>query len=648
MEIRLLELRLENFKGLKSFVLTPNGKDANVSGDNATGKTTLKDAWSWLLFDKDSANRSDFSIKTLDRTGLPIHFMEHSVEGILQVNGNFLTLKKMLKEKWVKKRGQEDQEFSGHETFYWINEVPSKASEYKAQISSLIDEKVFPLITDPFYFNNIMKWNDRRNTLVQIAGDVSDEDVIASNEKLAKLPAILESRTMEQHDTLLKERIKKTKDEMQGIPPRIDELMRSLPETDPDYSTYEAEVNELNKALAEVERKLTQASSFAQDRMKLQQELISAQSKLNDIKAKIEKDANAGVRALTDEKHNLDNTKYKLDMEINSLTSKISDLQGSIKTNEFVLEDLRKQFDEEDAKLFPEPSIDTVCPTCGQAIPETHIHSQYETMRKQFEDAKNKRLDDIEAKGLNAKERHMGLHEDLRKFQKDIADKQEQLNEIIPQIADIEKKIAGTSINLDYGRNAEYCTVENKIAELKREIEKPVEDTSSELLDTKSDLTQRIDTLKKILASKDKDDATRNRIEQLKDEEKQLAKKLAEYEGQKFLMETFIKSKVDLIEGKINSLFKHVTFKLFDTQINGAITPCCETLIKGVPWNDANHEGRTNGGLDIINTLSKYYDVKAPIFNDYSESVNKLIPVESQLIRLIVTKDKSLKVEVED
>ena len=268
-------------------------------------------------------------------------------------------------------------------------------------------------------------------------------------------------------------------------------------------------------------------------------------------------------------------------------------------------------------------------------------------MRKTFEDGKNKKLDDIEAKGIATKEKLDKDKVEVANLQTTFDKNTETLTSQSARLKEIEGQLTYPKQSIEYGRDAEYVTIENRIADLKKEIEKPVEDTSSELLELKKDLTTKIDAVKKILNSKETDEKTRARIEELKAEEKQLAKKLADFEGQKFLLDVFTKTKCEIMESKINSLFKYVSFKLFDTLINGAVAPCCETLIRGVPWNDANHEGRTNGGIDIINTLTKHYEVHSPIFIDYRESTNNIIPTDSQVINLIVTKDKELTVDVE-
>ena len=228
MQIKIYNLKLKNFKGIKELEIVFNGQDTNIYGKNATGKTTIFDAFKWLFFDKDSNDRKDFNIKTLDENNNPIHFLEHEVEATLIIDGQDITFKKMFKEKWVKRRGQEQQEFAGHETSYWIDEVPIKKKDYEEKINSIIPENLFKLITDPSFFNNQMSWKERRELLINISGtDITDETILNSNEQFEILKENLEGRTIEDYRKVLAAKIKELNNEKEKIQIRINEVTKT-------------------------------------------------------------------------------------------------------------------------------------------------------------------------------------------------------------------------------------------------------------------------------------------------------------------------------------------------------------------------------------------------------------------------------------
>ena len=173
-QIRIIKMSLKNFKGVEVLDVDINGNDLNVYGSNGTGKTTLQDAFQWLLFGKDSNNRADFAIKRLDKDGNVIHNLEHEVEVLFSVSGQELTLRKMYKEKYTKKRGSATSEFTGHETNHYIDGVPFKKGEYEKKVNEVIPEEIFKLVTSPTYFNEQLDWKARRKEIIAVCGDVSE------------------------------------------------------------------------------------------------------------------------------------------------------------------------------------------------------------------------------------------------------------------------------------------------------------------------------------------------------------------------------------------------------------------------------------------------------------------------------------------
>lgn len=667
MDIRLNWLKLKHFKGIRDFTLQANGKNIFIYGDNAVGKTTLFDSFLWLLFNKDSTDRSAFKVKPQDERGNDIHNLQTEVEAELLVDGKPLKLRKMLEEKWTQKRGSANKELTGNTISYWWDDVPVKESEYKQRIGELVDESIFRMITNPMHFNKL-SWQDRRKILLQICGDMSDDEVIASNKKLAKLEEILSGKSIEDYKKILAERIKRLEKEKADIPPRIDELMLSLPSQQPDYSAVEAELQQYKSMLAGIEKELMDASNIAAEYRRKQQERFILEAKIKGVKDRIDAEADAGYKKLTVEKQQLLNEKYGLNQDVARHKAYIEQNNRMIEQNAKVRERLIEEWKELSAELkqvqaleFTEPDSDSfICPTCGQSLPEEAKEQKLAEMAANFEKNKTSRIQQLEQKlstnvsqGKAIKAETERLSEFVKTSEAKITEAEQRLIEIDARLSVIEQELAPVRPVPDYDSDTEYASLQQQIAVLQAELEKPVEDTTSTLLQRKREVQDKIDACNRILNDRTVAENTKKRIEELKAEERRLAEQLTELEGHKYLLEQFIVAKVNLLEDKINSRFKHVRFKLFEQQINGGIAECCQALVNTngmyVPFDDANHAGKVNAGIDCINALCEYYGVTAPIFVDFRESVSRLIPTGSQVINLVKSEmDKTLRVVIEE
>lgn len=644
--ISLESLHLQNFKGIKDLTFMPQNRNIDIYGANATGKTTVYDGFLWLLFDKDSSNRKTFNVKTLDKTGEALHGLEHTVEAVLSIDSKPLTFKKTLTEKWTKKRGEAHKQFTGHETNYWIDDVPVKAGEYQQRISQLLDENLFRLITNPAFFNTQLSWQDRRKLLLEIAGDVTDEAVIASSDKLAEMTGILAGKSTDDYKKMLHERIKKLNEEIEKIPVRIDELNSTLAGKPVDYSKVEAELAGYKEQVNELEQQLVSASAVTEDFRKKQKTLNQLYIDLGQKRSDLERQHNAVYNALVDEENRLKRSIADLNHDIELLETRKKGDEEEFEANAGKMDKLREEWKRIYDEPFASPDANSMtCPTCGQNLPTDQREAKIAAAKNLFESDKQKRCNKISADGCALKEKNEAIKARLVLYEQTIGEKKSACREIQPQLGKVTAKLKEPREMANVETHPEYMRTKNEIDVLQAELQKPTEDASLDLMLKKQEIGREIDRLNKILNNKDVREKTLARIAELKQQERELAQQIAEFEGHKFMMEEFIKAKVSLLEGNINSHFSMITFKLFDQQINGGISECCEALINGVPYADANNAAKINAGLDVINALTRHYGVSAPVFVDNAEAVNELLPVSSQVIKLIVSTDKNLRVE---
>lgn len=644
MEIKIYNLRLKNFKGIKELEIVFDGKDANIYGRNATGKTTIFDAFKWLFFDKDSNDRKDFNIKTLDENNNPIHYLEHEVEATLIVDGQDINFKKMLKEKWVKKRGQEQQEFSGHETSYWIDEVPIKKKDYEEKINSIIPENLFKLITDPLFFNNQMSWKERRELLIHISGStITDEQILSSNSEFSILKDNLEGRTIEDYSKVLYAKIKELNNEREKIPIRIDELTKTLiTEHNIDYEELEKQKSVLNNELKTIETEMMDIQARAKENIKKADQLGIVKNELNNLKFRLEVEHN---NKYSQDMMNLQNEKVLVENKLRNNHEEYENCIQKIERDTSRKTVLYQKWDEVN-KLTLEFDPDTfICPTCRRVLETKQIEEKKKEMELNFNNHKKMEKDAINTEGQTINVRVQENTIKKEQLQTEIKQLEEQLNKICTEFENEEKRKSGLE-DFDVTSLPEYQEKLKEVEKLQEFVNQMVTDDTTEIQNKKSNIIENINNIDKQLNERNVQEKTKARIEELKKQEEEIAQKVQELESQQFQVEEFTKTKVELLENAINSNFEIVNFRLFKTQINGGLEECCDTLVNGVPYSDVNNAHKIIAGLDIIKTLTKFHNKTAPIFIDNRESINDLCPIDTQVISLVVTDDAMLRMEV--
>jgi len=649
-KILLEKLILRNFKGIRNFTLDANGENVGIFGDNAVGKTTLFDAFTWLLFDKDSQNKKDFVIKTLDSRGNVLHNLEHEVEGTLLVEGKRITLLKVFTEKWTKKRGSVTADFTGHTTDYYVDGVPVKKNEFTQRVADLINEDIFKLLTSPTYFNEQLKWQDRRKILLEVCGNVSDEEVIQGNRELAKLPFILNGRSIEDHRKVIAAKRTEINKELEKIPVRIDEVHRSMPDINGlDEKQIATKIDGLKLMNEAKVKELARIQNGGEITVK-ENRLREIEGELLEIKNQLQADMLAKVAIKRQEISELKGQYSEIQRQISDANYTIGRNSRRIADYNSEANKLREEWHKVNNEAFQHHD-DTNCPTCGQALPEEQIHDAHQKALANFNRRKAEKLEQIVTKGKSLASEAKKLEEANTSIALEGEELEQMLTEKEMEVRAAEAKLSELQAGMtDVESEPRYIEKKKEASLIQREINQlrsSLQETIVKVREEIAGLRSEIDLLEQDKAKFAIVKAAEQRIDELSAREKDLAAEYERLEHELFLTEEFIRTKVDLLEEKINSKFKYARFKLFEQQINGGLSEVCETTFDGVPYSGGlNNAARINVGLDIINTLSDHYGFSAPIFVDNAEAVTRLIETNSQVISLIVSeKDKQLRVE---
>lgn len=649
--ILLERLSIRNFKGFRDFVLIANGGNIDAFGDNGTGKTTVFDAFIWLLFGKDSTNRSDFEIKELDTAGkVRQHKLEHEVEGTLLVNGRLKTFRRVYSEKWTKKRGTATDSFEGHTTDYYVDGVPVKEKEFKAEVDMLIREDLFKLLTSPTFFNEQLKKEERRKILLDVCGDITDAEVIHSNKALEGLSDVLNGREIEKHVAVVKAQMKKINEEIKELPVRISEAQRSMPDvSDLSESLLQDNVEQLRAHISDKDQELLRIQNGGESAVK-EKRLQEIEGELIGIKNRLQSEVLDKVAAKRSE---VSSIQYEMD----GIRRQIDDKQHRIKQNDRTIESreheasrLRSDWKAANEQVFEGQMHDENCPTCKQSLPSEQIQAAQDKAHAKFNKQKSDRLEDIRTKGKRAAEEaaefikvNERLNTEISQLNYELEGRRTSLEQAEAELIELRKGIQDPSTDPDYQQlQAESLRIKQDITQMRDSVRDSVTAVQSVMHGLRAELT----SLEEQKAKFAQVQRLELRILELEQQEKELATEYERLERELFLTEEFTRTKVSLLQSKIDSKFKHARFRLFEEQINGGLKEVCDTLYNGVPYDGGlNNAARINVGLDIINTLSQHYGFTAPIFIDNAEAVTQLADTDAQVIRLIVSeKDKQLRV----
>lgn len=641
MKIILKELELKNFKGIKDLSIKFNDK-TKIKGANATGKTTIFDAYSWLLWDKDSLNRKDFNIKPIYEKGNSNQGIESSVSGVIEVDGKKLNLSKTYKEVWTKKRGQIKETFTGHTTDYYINDVPVKKSEYNDKISEIIEEKEFNLLSNPLYFNQILDKKERREILFTLIDEVSLEDLIKVNEDLKDLD--LENYSVDELRSMAKASSKKINDEIKSIPARIDELENS--KNDYDFGKLEKTKKTIESELDKIDDKLANANKLSEEITKLNSKINELENEKRNIKSKNEEEFRKAQEVLDskfyERQNKFNQSKYELEAKLNAVKNELNSFNSDLKFKEnekekinLEIEELRNKWIEVNNSKFDGSLI---CPTCNREFEE---HKKDEIL-EHFNLNKSKELERLTNKANELKTKLLSADEFIKEISNSISQNEKELEELNKKVESLEEFSEEKEIAERKDISNELKTIDEEIEAITKELDQFSIGDKTKLLEDKKEFRKNLDEVLSVLGQKDNNTKIDIRINELKDKEKTLSSKYEEQQYVLYLCDEYTKTYTELIQDNVNSLFDYVSFKLFDTQVNGSIVETAEVTVNAVPYSDVNNAGKINAGLDVINTLSKSLDKQVPIFIDNAESINKVRQTQAQTVELIVSEDKEL------
>lgn len=647
--ITIEELHLRNFRGARDVRVSFTDGTNIVCGDNGTGKSTLMDAFLWLLFGKDAEERKDCEIKRIE-AGETLRRTDATVECRLDVDGQQNTLRRSLREVWSKPRGATEPVFKGNETEYTINDVPKKMSEFDAWVAEhLAPADVFRMLTDAGCFPRL-KWEKQREKLFELAGGVDEEAVKASVDGLADLLARLSDKSLEDYKKELAARKRKLRKVLEEIPARSDQTRLMIPTTDA-RDVWERKLADVDARLADLNR---EAADFAARERARGAEARRRVEEVEALKTRMARRTAELKRAAIEEAEKKNEGRRQVEARLRDLkaadaeaTRRLKDAKGEvdelalrINQKEEACERLRATWYAESARPY---TGDSVCPHCLQPLPEEMQRDN----RRRFEESKNERLSQIQTDGHRTKAEITRLEEEMKTAEArldraagDAFDAEASAEILREELAEMPDRVEPAAVDpmADEAYRAMAEELERLEADAPQTLPASKPNGGEAITARLATLNRERDTIRRGLSDCDTADSLRAEIRRLDEEARALAQQLSDVDRDEDTMRRYTRARIEAMEQRVNSLFRTVRFRLFEYTNEGGEVDTCVPLVgdDGVPYPVANTAAQVWAGLEIIRVLQQHAGVSVPVFVDGAERVTHFPRMDHQAILLKV------------
>ena len=640
MKTKIKKLIIQNFKGCVERIVNFDGRDITISGANATGKTTVVDAFTWCLFGKDSDGNEKFNIRPLNKEGTQIDNLDINVTVALDIDGTEKEFTRTQKQKWVKSRLTGEIALQGNVNEFEIDGYPVKNEKvFKEAVSEIIDEELFKMLTNPTFFPS-MDWKKQREILMRFVGDVSDVELAESNPEFALIvPELKKAPSLDDMKAKYQKEAKEIEKEIDTFPVKINTLEKS--KVDADLSALELQRNSLNEQIADAKEKISSTDKQFEEYQKLSDGIMELRFSLTDLERKTSEENQKKRRDLENKSKSVGYDVDRCNETLELAKKKIQTYEKSVSVCEEEINETRKKWASANSMQFDENS--KYCELCGQQLPEDKI----DELVSEFEQRKKSILADIEQQGNNLKKQIATDKTCIVEYKSKIAIEENRKLSLQSEIENYKRQLRDLPETVDVSGTDEYKKIQKQISEKESAMNQmnSASDIRKEYMDKLDNLQNDLIECEKSIAVAMNNNDLDAEIEQLQKEQREKGQEQADCERILHILDKFMKFKMESVQSQIeNALGNEISVKLFEQQLNGETKQTCKLTVNGVPFNDLNNGHKIIAGLNLIKALQNLYDVYLPVFVDNAESINdsNLPDMQCQIIKLKVSDDKEL------
>lgn len=639
MELKLLRMKLKNFTKYTEKEIDFSNI-TKISGMNGAGKSSIATAYTWVLFDCDYNLKSSPAVRR-EVDGEPVMDSDVEVTLIFDLDGKEVSMRK-VQHRTISK----DVASYKDDNKYFINDVPKKKAEFESYLG--IDMGLLKSCSNPEAFL-VKKADEMRAYLFSLSKEFSDLYVCWENESLHGLAEKLTDYSVEELSAMNKKKKSDIEKELPVLDGQIKEKERDIKlKSDMDVSDLELQRNALKEQIAENLKKQADSQNVLKDYEAATAGIMELKFKLSDMQNQANNVLSEKVRKIRSEIAEKTDERLRLEIESDNYSRKVEILTDSIKRSTEDKQKMAELWQKEKARVFDENS--TLCVYCGQEYPE----EKKEQLRSEFAVRKEAELKRITDKGMSLKKTIEEDEQEVEKLNDSLKETTENIRNAEEEIRLLKEKEAKIPVTADISGNEEYKVIRNQIAEKEKYLEQfgNASDLKAQLKQEETELNEQLRACEQKIAQSDTSEEE-ERLEELKARKLDLGQKKTDAEHILDLLAELEKKKNELLSDEVNSHFGLVKWKLFENAKNGNYKSVCIPQIdeKSILTTISNKGNRILGKLDICRSIQKIEGISVPIWLDDCESLDyenqkKVMEmIDGQLIMLIVSDGKELKVE---
>ncbi len=617
MDVKIITLRIEAFKGLKNIDWDFSQTKNTFQGRNAIGKTTIADAWQWLITGKDMAGASDTGKGCFN--AIPNDGDYAKVTANIEIDGASLEIGRGLS--YVK-------DSASKKSTFWIEDTEVTQKKYNEIITQYFgDDPRILMVPGEFLSRD---WKEQRALLtagLNVGIDNLDVEIPEGDKKeIATLG-------LDEYEKAKKKGIKENKDILAAIPKERDRVKSLMPETR-DYAAIEAELKSLQEQKP--------------SKKEMPQEYTDLQEQKKQLFAAYNAKNNEYLNAVAETEKEINNLQSKrlaetsaASQEATSATENASRKAAELEKMQEEIIELRKKFQDEATKTFQADGETITCPldqtiTCDNPILRSNREEAAKKAAACFAENKKKTLDAINEEGQKLTQKISDTNALIKQLEAEATAAAEKATTISTAYAGKieEARQRLTTITANEPKKPDTTDIDNRLAEIE----------AATATGDDSERVAKIAELSAQLAEKAQAEKTQAALAEIEKNKTAAQNALTKYETAVALVQDIRRAQATTLENEVNKHFADgLQFRLFEEQVNGTMVEACNLYLNGNQYGkNANTAAEINAEIQIIGFLQQIKDKHLPVFVDNAESVNHLAEIPTQMTALKVTEDDEI------